>query len=110
MNLTDSDLKAIQDAVAEQLRTQFEKGCLCGLKPQALNEMGHFWGMMADVSEGDPGKSVEVLRKVINTHNKVERVSGKAMLVVVTVIVVAATNGMVDWVKSIWSVVKRAVP
>ncbi len=99
--LSDSDLQAIRDAVSEQLQLQFAKGCLCGLKPNALQEMGHFWGMMEDVSGGEPSKSVEVLRSVIRNQQRIEMASSKFMMAVVTTAAIAAFYGAISGVKAI---------
>jgi hypothetical protein len=102
MAIAEDDLKRISIVIAEQIRAQFDKGCLCGLKPHALSEMGHFWGMMEDVGDGKPEKSVEALRTVIRTQRRIEMASSKAAIVVVTVVATAACYGAWNGLKSVW--------
>jgi hypothetical protein len=99
--LSEEDLNAIRAAVSDQIRAQFDKGCLCGLKPNALQEMGHFWGMMEDVSGGEPARSVETLRSVIKTQHRIEMASSKAMMAIVGAAAIAAFYGAVTGVKTV---------
>ena len=102
MALTKSDLEAID----KMLAARFEKGCLCGIKPQHMDEMGHVFGMIEDIGEGDTRKGVEVFRKIATTYLSINKKSSLATKFLIGLIVGAAFYGMADVFKELWAVIR----
>ena len=105
MALTKGDLEAIEAIIS----ARFEKGCLCGIKPQHMEEMGHVFGMFTDIGEGDTGKGVEVFRKVAHTYLSINKKSSIATKFLIGLIVGAAFYGAADVFKELWGILRNRI-
>lgn len=104
MSLTESDLKAIEDIVTKRV----EK-CSCGIKPHHADQMGHFWGMVEDIGDGEVREGVETFRKVADAYKSVTKKSSMATKILIGLILTAAFYGALDVFKDIWFVVKARI-
>jgi uncharacterized protein YlaN (UPF0358 family) len=71
----DNDIKRI---VKEAIKESLEERCLtqCPVTPEMANNMGHFFGMIKDVGDGDTRKGVEEVRegmRLIRCYKKIQK-------------------------------------
>jgi hypothetical protein len=95
--LTDADKDWIKKARAEG-------SCSCGIDPIHRAQMGHFWGMLTDESNGNPSIGVEHLRNVIQSDKRAREWSKVVVRASIGVIVTTFVGGIIA---AVWRMLTR---
>lgn len=90
MALSPEDIKEIVSAIKSELHTN----CECGLNQESQREMGHFFGRVKDLGDGNLNKGIEIFSKAAFTMISIRRYGEKIGGAVAVFLFVALASGI----------------
>jgi uncharacterized protein CbrC (UPF0167 family) len=90
--------KLVGESVQEAMR-QYTPICPCNLDEESLKHVGHFFGMLRDIGEGDVGKGCERMRDVADAYKRGAWIAEKVGWAII-ITIVAGTLGL------LWGIIK----
>jgi hypothetical protein len=90
MALSTEDRDEIVEIICAAMRQQRSGVCLCDLGPETQQEMGHFFGRLKDLGDGNLSRGIEIFSKVarmmVSIRSCGEKIGGAVAVTVFTVI------------------------
>jgi hypothetical protein len=86
--------KEDREEIVQIIKATMDTGCMCGLSSDTRSEMGHFFGRVKDLGEGNLSVGIETFSKAVQCMVTVrgwgEKIGGKVALVVFTTLTVGS--------------------
>jgi len=96
MECSADEMKAIVEAAVERaIAKATTQDCLCGLNPDERREMGHLFGMMRDIGDGDRAKGIERMRRSYKVVDKLTTFGERVGVALVMFFVLSIAGGLV---------------
>jgi len=91
MALSPEDIREIVAAIKSELHTN----CECGLNHEAQMEMGHFFGRVKDLGDGNLNKGIEIFSRAATMMISIRRCGEKVGGAIAVFLFVALASGLI---------------